>query len=137
MNVKSDFFSTPNLEAQYNSEHSILIAKLTDRCGNLMETDTKKEEQQISEIIDEKKPHSLLADLSACSYYTTGEHIRWYENTLFNHFKDMHVRKISIVVPGNLFVQASIEAARTSMENPYSDVQYFRDKEQAFNWLNL
>lgn len=136
MEAKQFNFTTPNLSAVFDSESSVLIVRFAESCGNLMEIDSHEEREQIEKIIERKKPRYLLVDISACSYYTSGEHIRWYENTLFQRFKDLPVRKIAIVVPENLFVHATIEAAYTSLQNPISNVQYFRNREKAFQWLS-
>ncbi|KOH46435.1 hypothetical protein [Sunxiuqinia dokdonensis] len=129
-------FSTPNLLVVFYPENSVLAVWFSESCGNLMEVDLKEERKQIERAVAEHKPSYLLADLSACTYYTSGDHIRWYENTLFQRFKNLPVKKIGLVVPHNLFVHATIEAARMSMENPHSVVQYFMSREKAFSWLD-
>nr|MBD3622347.1 STAS/SEC14 domain-containing protein [Sunxiuqinia sp.] len=137
MTVQKEYFNTPNVYAFFDPDNSILIIRFSESCGNLLELDIDYERRKIERIVEKHRPSAMLTDLSACTYYTSGEHIRWYENTLFQRLKGLSVKKIAVVVPSNLFVHATIEAARFSMENPMSDVQYFMDSEKAFNWLSF
>ncbi len=105
-------------------------------CGNILDEIHAPDIEQIRARIKEAAPPKILANMGNCQYLITSETGPDFENPLHKIFSDLPPSRIALVIPNNLFVNASFDAARASEKaSPGTDLKYFYDPEKAWEWL--
>lgn len=106
-------------------------------CGNILDEIHAADIEQIRTHIKEVAPPKILANMGNCQYLITSETGPGYENPLYKIFSDLPPSRFALVIPNNLFVNASFDATRAAEKaSPGTDLKYFYDPEKAWEWLS-
>ena len=132
-----EIFDNPVLTIHHDEDKNFMIVKWKEDCGNILSDKYADEIEIIGSKIRAKAPEKLIVDMSGCSYSITPETGPWYENPIFSMYGDLPSGKVAIVLPYNLVMHASFDAV-TAHENlgMKTKIQYFRNQEQANDWLS-
>ncbi|MDW7692794.1 STAS/SEC14 domain-containing protein [Flammeovirgaceae bacterium SG7u.111] len=89
---------------------------------------------RFAELANQHRPNKELVDLRHMVYTIRPEMQQWLDEYIFPRYTDI-IRKIAFVVSPDIFVMASIE--QTMEEDRASEfvIKYFREHEQAKDWL--
>jgi len=111
----------------------LLIAEWHEPCN---QPATKDNAIEIADKCKEKNSERLMLDMSSCYQDESSLGLQEFFDELINQLKTQHVIKIALVVPNNLFVQASIEINRIQLKKDISVLlQFFMDREKAHYWI--
>jgi hypothetical protein len=118
------------------SKNDLVVVKWKQACGNILEDKHNEHQEAVKSALKEISPKKLLADLSACEFYIKPGSESWHENPLFRMYTETSARKIALVIPKNLFVNAFFDASRAQeIIDVNTDIQYFEDTQKAVDWL--
>ncbi len=131
-----EIFDNPVLTIRHDEDKNYMTVKWKAGCGNILSGEYTGETDIIRDKIRNIAPEKLMVDMSGCSYSITTETGPWYENTLFSMYGDLPPGRVAIILPFNLVMHASFDAV-TAHENldHKTKIQYFKDHEQAADWL--
>jgi hypothetical protein len=136
LDMKEQIYESAMVTVFHDSENDIAVVKWKQNCGNILEDKHKDQLSAMRTTLNELSPKNLLADLSACEYYIKPGTGSWYENPLFRIYTETPAKKIALVIPKNLFVNAFFDASRAQkIIDINTNLQYFADQEKAMEWL--
>lgn len=122
---------------RFAEDENIAVIKWKEKCGNIIDQKQNAFFDDIRNLILKITPGKILADMSACDYFLTADSGAWFENPLFALYADLPPSRIALVIPQNLFVNAFFDAARAyEKTDPNKKLQYFKEAEKAWDWLN-
>jgi hypothetical protein len=134
--MKEKIYESNVVAVLHDSKNDIAVVKWTQACGNILEDKHDKHLDAVKSALKEISPKKLLADLSACEFYIKPGTKSWHENPLFRMYTETPARKIALVIPKNLFVNAFFDASRAQeIIDVNTDIQYFDDAQKAVDWL--
>jgi hypothetical protein len=134
--MKEKIYESNVVAVLHDSKNDIAVVKWTEACGNILEDKHDKHLDAVKSALKEISPKKLLADLSACEFYIKPGTKSWHENPLFRMYTETPARKIALVIPKNLFVNAFFDASRAQeIIDVNTDIQYFDDAQKAVDWL--
>jgi hypothetical protein len=106
-------------------------------CGNILDKVHAPDIEKIRTIIKETAPSNILANMVNCQYLLTPDTGPGFENPLYTIFSDLPPSRIALVIPKNLFVNASFDATRAAEKaSPGTNLKYFYNPEKAWEWLS-
>ncbi|MCB0807055.1 MAG: hypothetical protein KDC05_14755 [Bacteroidales bacterium] len=119
----------------YRTDQETIVLDWNQTCNNLLDENYRKTMQEINRRLSELKPEKLLVDLSQCMYVVSSG-TNWYDHTLSGIFGKSNPEYLAFVVPSNLFNHIMFEATQAAEKMKNTDIQYFRSREKAANWLS-
>ncbi len=128
---ENDFLSINHDENNNTSE-----IKWKRKCGNILDESHSQLLKTMSEIIKKIAPQKMLSNMSECNFFITPETGPWHKNPLFRVYSELPPSQIAVVIPQNLFVNSSFDAARASEElDENTKINYFDNAKNAWEWL--
>ena len=113
------------------------IVELTwnENCNNLLDERYTQMMDEVNRELKKLEPGKLLVDLHHCQYIVTPDVLKWHDHTLFDLFGQSNPDALAFVVPSNLFNHIFFEATQVAEETENTNVQYFRERDKALEWL--
>jgi hypothetical protein len=134
--IMKEVFKNDFVVLNYDEQTGILHVHFRHNCGNLLDENNLQAIDELRPRINQLNPIRLIADMSECDYHLTPTSKTWFDTPLFSFFSDLEIKKIAIILPGNMWVTASFDAYRADegLESGTS-IQYFREVEKAWRWI--
>lgn len=129
-------FENDSVTINHDENNNTTEIKWKRTCGNILDETHTQLFNEIEELIKRVAPQKLLANMSECSYLITPDTGPWHKNPLFKMFSDLPPTRIAVVIPQNLFVNSSFDAARASEKTDANKkFNYFDNVQNAWDWL--
>ncbi len=133
--MKRQVYKSKYLEIFYHPDKKMIESVYTPESENYTDDKYKKEVEILSECIANNDVNVAFSNITEFKYVVVPEIQEWIAETFFPVLVKSGIRKIAMLTSESVFSQVSVEQTMAEAENVPFETRYFKNKQEAMDWL--